>query len=483
MLRAPDGAADDQDGYTPQAAGTVRDGDGTTRRYTVVGWPPFGRSGSKKAAADKPEKRGGWYVLTITSAFLLLIALAAGTMYVSYEAQVAYVHSYKGQGQAVELAVHLEAIAWDAAALIFGLLGLATAMRGQSALRARIGNLVCIGVSVAMNAAPVWDGAQTGAGALLVYAGPPLLYAATSDTVILEIQNRACRDQDKSHSIWALVGALFRSVGAVFGWLLLMVLDFKRAPGAARKWYVEHWNYAPGRSAADDKAEKAEKRALEAGDMAERVKAASAEQVQALEAKAEEERAALREQHAADLQAAREEAEQRLQEQKAEYEAALEALRQRLAGVEQRAEEGLKAAEQRREADLDAQDTERRREVERLRAAVEQAEAGAEQARAEAARLGRELQVARGVLSLRQQVELMYDELGRRGDARYGSYEEIDAVAEELLARLEEGAEARTVRRYLREIVTGLAESGQHTGAAPAETRVTSASEAMIGGA
>src|SRR5690606_27497841 len=132
-----------------------------------------------------------------------------------------------------------------------------------SALRARIGNLVCIGVSVLMNAAPAWNWGDTDPGALLVWAGPPLLYAAASDTVILEIQQRACPTAP-GHSIWSLLGTLVGGIRRALAWTLLMVLDIRRAPAAWRSWYVDHMNYAPARSAADDLAEKAQQEALEA---------------------------------------------------------------------------------------------------------------------------------------------------------------------------------------------------------------------------
>jgi len=463
---------DDQDRPADAERGTARDGDGTERRYTVVSWRPGGQ---------RQKKAGGWYYVTLSLAFLLLIALAAGTMYVSYEAQVAYVQEHKGTAENMQLAVHLEAIAWDAAALIFGLLGLATAMSGRSALRARLGNLVCIGVSVAMNAAPVWDGTGTDPGALLVWAGPPLLYAAASDTVILEIQQRAC-PSTPGHSIWSLLGAVVGGIGTAMGWVLLMILDIKRAPAAWRKWFIDHFNYAPARSAADDLAEEAQRQALEAGDMAEQVKAASAEAIAAAEQRAAEQVAAERERHAAALQEAQEAAEQLLAEKEETYTAALEELRQRLAEVDRRSSEGLAAAEQRREADLAEQAEEYRRQVADLLAQVEKTRGETERARAEARRLQGELEISRGVLSLRQQVELGYAELGRAGDPRYGRYEAIDEVAEELQERLGD-AEGRTVRRYLRETVTALAESGQQDAAAASEARVTRVNGSMIGGA
>ena len=74
----------------------------------------------------------------------------------------------------------LEAAIPDAAALVFACLGIALALHGRRALRARALNLAAVGTSVFMNAiaaAPGWRN-------LAIWALPPIAYALASDTLI-----------------------------------------------------------------------------------------------------------------------------------------------------------------------------------------------------------------------------------------------------------------------------------------------------------
>ena len=74
----------------------------------------------------------------------------------------------------------LEAAIPDAAALVFACLGIALALHGRRAVRARALNLAAVGTSVFMNAiaaAPGWRN-------LAIWAMPPVAYALASDTLI-----------------------------------------------------------------------------------------------------------------------------------------------------------------------------------------------------------------------------------------------------------------------------------------------------------
>ena len=78
------------------------------------------------------------------------------------------------------VAVGLEAAIPDAAAVVFACLGVALALHGRRALRARAFNVASVGASVFMNviaAAPGWR-------SLAVWAMPPVAYALASDTLI-----------------------------------------------------------------------------------------------------------------------------------------------------------------------------------------------------------------------------------------------------------------------------------------------------------
>jgi hypothetical protein len=101
-------------------------------------------------------------------------------------AAAAAVVSFTAQFRMVDAVRHLAAIAAleaaipDAAALVFACLGIALALHGRRALRARALNLASVGTSVFMNtiaAAPGWRN-------LAIWAMPPVAYALASDTLI-----------------------------------------------------------------------------------------------------------------------------------------------------------------------------------------------------------------------------------------------------------------------------------------------------------
>jgi hypothetical protein len=93
--------------------------------------------------------------------------------------------SFTAQYRLVDATRHLTAIAAleaaiPDAALVFASLGVALALHGRRALRARTLNLASVGTSVFMNtiaAAPGWRN-------LAIWAMPPIAYALASDTLI-----------------------------------------------------------------------------------------------------------------------------------------------------------------------------------------------------------------------------------------------------------------------------------------------------------
>ena len=102
--------------------------------------------------------------------------LAAAAAVVSFTAQYRLVYATRR----LAVVAGLEAAIPDAAALVFACLGIALALHGRRAIRARILNLASVGTSVFMNtiaAAPGWRN-------LAVWAMPPVAYALASDTLI-----------------------------------------------------------------------------------------------------------------------------------------------------------------------------------------------------------------------------------------------------------------------------------------------------------
>jgi hypothetical protein len=129
--------------------------------------------GRQPAPPRWPGDHSGLWLRNAAAGLCLLAAAAAA---VSFTAQ------YRMAEAARHLAVvaALEAAIPDAAALVFACLGIALALHGRRALRARALNLASVGASVFMNAiaaAPGWRN-------LAIWAMPPVAYALASDTLI-----------------------------------------------------------------------------------------------------------------------------------------------------------------------------------------------------------------------------------------------------------------------------------------------------------
>lgn len=266
MLRREDSAA-------PAEA---QDAEPTTegRRHTFISGNPFSQQQDKT-----PKKPRDWgYGTAITLAFAGIIAVSAMTIYVSYEAQLVYTEDIKGDAEDQSLANQLAAASWDVAAAVFAVLALATAMRGDNPLRARIGNILCAAASVLMNGArfapPEMASALDWIGHLIVWVGPALLYAGTTDTIVLEIQRRSLerRSLDLEHtSIWSVLAII---VGGAFGvllWFGRFLLAPRETTRLARAWYLKEIAYAPGRTLEGDKAREALEAAAEAEGVAEEI--------------------------------------------------------------------------------------------------------------------------------------------------------------------------------------------------------------------
>ena len=113
-----------------------------------------------------------WLRLALIGLGLLAAAAAA----VSFAAQFELVYAAKG----VTWAAALEAAIPDAGALVFACLGIALALKGKRALRARGGNLACVGLSLGMNLIA----AHAGWRGIAIWVMPSAVYAFASDTLI-----------------------------------------------------------------------------------------------------------------------------------------------------------------------------------------------------------------------------------------------------------------------------------------------------------
>jgi hypothetical protein len=160
--------------------------------------------------------------------------------------------SFTAQYRMAESARHLPAIAAleaaipDAAALVFACLGIALALHGRRALRARTLNLAAVGTSVFMNAiaaAPGWRN-------VAIWAMPPIAYALASDTLIGVVRAWTLARQ---HHLTTALAADAATPLAVAGGLILWLLRLALAPASTvagfRAWVLAECPVAPGRRA------------------------------------------------------------------------------------------------------------------------------------------------------------------------------------------------------------------------------------------
>jgi hypothetical protein len=160
--------------------------------------------------------------------------------------------SFTAQYEMADATRHLPAVAAleaaipDTAALVFACLGIALALHGRRALRARALNLAATGTSVLMNAiaaAPGWRN-------LAVWAMPPVAYALASDTLIGVVRTRAlARYRPPGTTPTAGTPAPLAVLGGLVLWLLRLALAPASTLTGFRAWALEQCPVAPGRRA------------------------------------------------------------------------------------------------------------------------------------------------------------------------------------------------------------------------------------------
>jgi hypothetical protein len=125
-----------------------------------------------RVAGHTRDRAANW--LRIAMAALAVLATTAAI--VSYQAQFRMVLAFKH----VRDIAALQAGIPDVAALVFAALGIALALHGKRAVRARLLNVAAVATSVAMNLLAAGHGWK----ALAIWALAPVSYAVTSDTLI-----------------------------------------------------------------------------------------------------------------------------------------------------------------------------------------------------------------------------------------------------------------------------------------------------------
>lgn len=188
--------------------------------------------------APRDRKQRDWASLPLAASVLALTGLAGGAAYVSYSAQFTLVYRFKPD-QAV---AHVQAAIPDAGAIVFAFLAVALAVQGGRAIGPRTLNVLCVGLSVAMNALAAAHGWK----ALLVWIMAPAIYALASDRLVAVIRAYAVARKARLNSPLADEGttlldvllSVFRIAGAVLVWLLRLSLDPRGTLGGFRKWVL-----------------------------------------------------------------------------------------------------------------------------------------------------------------------------------------------------------------------------------------------------
>jgi hypothetical protein len=187
--------------------------------------------------ADRTQDRPARW---LTASLFSLAVLAAASATVSYAAQYRMVFAAKG----VASVAALEAAIPDVAALIFATLGIALALHGRRAIRARVLNVAAVVTSVAMNVLAAGHGWRD----LAIWAMPPVAYALASDTAIGVVRAWTLARQKAMNETLADEEATpLVMVGGLMLWLLRLAVAPASTLAGFRSWVVEECPVAPGR--------------------------------------------------------------------------------------------------------------------------------------------------------------------------------------------------------------------------------------------
>ena len=188
--------------------------------------------------ARKDERTADPAATWLRSALVGLGVLAAAAAAVSFAAQYVLVYGAKG----TPWLAALEAAIPDVGAVVFACLGIALALKGKRALRARGGNLACVGLSLTMNLLA----AHAGWRGIAIWVMPSAVYAFASDTLIGVIRAYVLAKLGKADDD--------RTMLEVLGGLLLWGLRLTLAPPSTltgfRSWVLAECPVAPGRRGA-----------------------------------------------------------------------------------------------------------------------------------------------------------------------------------------------------------------------------------------
>ena len=199
----------------------------------------FRRPKGARRGKSTATQAGTW----LRAAMGALGILAAAAAVVSFEAQYKMVFAAKN----VAPIAALEAAIPDVAALVFASLGIALALHGRQAIRARVLNVGAVATSIAMNMLAAGHGFRD----LAIWVMPPVAYALASDTAIGVIRSHAIARQRELRE--ALAGDETTPLAVLAGlamWLLRLTLAPPSTLKGFRSWVLDECPVAPGRRTA-----------------------------------------------------------------------------------------------------------------------------------------------------------------------------------------------------------------------------------------
>ena len=212
---------------------------------TVLSTPSEGASTADHPAADGPglfeidspgHAQGARHVTTvrrlagagrapgtvlISAAAWLLVAIGAGALYVSFDAQRQYVFAVR-QHQAASI---IEALLLDLLMIVFTLLALGLSRAGKSSRTERALILACAAASAYMN---VSDADTASPRSVAAYILAPLTLAVVVNRVVAVIRRHVLADEEPS--AWAAPGRAAAAAARLAGLLALYTLRFTLAP-------------------------------------------------------------------------------------------------------------------------------------------------------------------------------------------------------------------------------------------------------------
>jgi Protein of unknown function (DUF2637) len=193
-----------------------------------------------RPAVPGRDRSGLW----LRNAAAGLCVLAASAAAVSFTAQYRMVDATRH----LAAIAALEAAIPDAAALVFASLGIALALHGRRALRARALNLAAVAASVFMNAIA----AEPGWRNLAIWAMPPIAYALASDTLISVVRAQALARHPRPGA--ADEATPLATLGGLALWLLRLTLAPASTLTGFRAWVLAECPVAPARRASRPRA-------------------------------------------------------------------------------------------------------------------------------------------------------------------------------------------------------------------------------------